>query len=209
MLAPYEYLRGFLMGDIIVGKFRDITGQRFGKLVAIRRVGVKEYPSGGHLTLWECRCDCGNTTVVNLAALVTGNTRTCGCSHRGENAAIAKIARKHGKSKTRLYILWKQIKKRCNNPHDMVYKYYGALGVKVCKEWENNFENFEKWAMENGYDENAPRGQCTIDRINPFLGYSPENCRWITLTEQRHNRRKDWIKSENSLRQQGKMDTAK
>lgn len=174
------------------GRFHDVTGKRFGKLVAVRPNGVRTYPSGKQLTLWECDCDCGNKTTVTLSALVTGNTKSCGCLHCGHNATIAEATRTHGKSNTRLYVLWKQIRKRCNNPHDRVYKYYGGRGVTVCQEWQNSFEAFYKWAIENGYDEDAPRGECTIDRINPYLGYCPDNCRWVSMTVQRHNRRSNW-----------------
>ncbi len=182
------------------GEYRDISGQRFGKLVALKMAGTRRYPSGGKLTLWECKCDCGNMTTVSLSALVSGNTKTCGCSHRGKDAAIARVTRTHGKSRTRLYTLWKQMRKRCNNPHDRVYKYYGGKGVTVCEEWDKSFELFEKWAFENGYDESAPRGKCTLDRINPFKNYSPDNCRWVTIQEQLHNTRKDWAESENPVR---------
>ena len=180
------------------GEFCDISGQRFGKLTAIRNAGIKHYPSGGKLTLWECKCDCGNTTIVSLSSLRTGNTRTCGCSHYGRNCVLGNITRKHGKTGTRLYVLWKQIRKRCRNPNSNVYKYYGGKGVKVCEEW-NSFEAFEKWAIENGYDESAERGKCTIDRIDPYGDYSPDNCRWITIQEQQHNKRRDMTKVENSV----------
>jgi hypothetical protein len=66
------------------------------------------------------------------------------------------------------------------------YKYYGAKGIKVCDEW-NSFPAFRDWAYANGYDENAPKGQCTLDRINGDKNYSPDNCRWVTHKEQVRN----------------------
>lgn len=80
------------------------------------------------------------------------------------------------------------MRKRCNNPKDKSYKYYGALGVKVCEEW-NSYQAFKVWALNNGYDENAPHGECTIDRINPFGDYTPNNCRWVNMMVQSHNKR--------------------
>lgn len=93
------------------------------------------------------------------------------------------------------------MRKRCNNKNDTVYKYYGGIGIRVCDKWNDNYEEFEKWAYENGYDETAPRGLYTIDRINPYKDYSPENCRWISIREQQHNKRKNWIKNEDNMRQ--------
>lgn len=54
----------------------DITGQRFGKLVALRRLNEKK----GRIFLWECQCDCGNICKVSVTALRSGNTKSCGCA---------------------------------------------------------------------------------------------------------------------------------
>lgn len=75
---------------------------------------------------------------------------------------------------------------RCNNPKCKDYKYYGGKGVKVSPEW-NEFLNFKKWAFDNGYDENAKRGDCTIDRINCDGNYEPSNCRWVNWSIQANN----------------------
>ena len=89
----------------------------------------------------------------------------------------------HGKRKTRLYRIWANIKTRCFNKNDPHYPRWGARGITVCDEWKNDFKAFYDWSMRNGYQDNL-----TIDRIDNKLGYSPYNCRWITLAEQNKNR---------------------
>jgi hypothetical protein len=96
---------------------------------------------------------------------------------------------KHDGSRTKLYKVWTSMKQRCHNSADAKFHHYGGRGIKVCDEWMHNFGAFFEWAMANGYDETAPRGQCTIDRINNDGNYEPSNCRWTTMAEQNRNQR--------------------
>ena len=75
-----------------------------------------------------------------------------------------------------------------SNPKDKSYKWYGAKGISVCPEW-HDYSTFKKWAISNGYDENAKQWDCTIDRINPYGDYEPSNCRWASMAEQAKNKR--------------------
>jgi hypothetical protein len=88
----------------------------------------------------------------------------------------------------RLYKVWINMKQRCYNRKHNSYYGYGGRGITICDEWKNDFNAFEKWALENGYDENAPKGQCTIDRIDNNKGYFPENCKWVTIGENLNNK---------------------
>jgi hypothetical protein len=142
-------------------KIRDITGMRFGSLVALKRIGSDEK---GH-SLWECKCDCGKT-IVNLSnRLLTGNTSTCGCRNG------------HGMRYTRIYRTWINMHVRCRDTKSENYKYYGGRGICVCPEWKD-FKNFLSWAKVNGYADNL-----TIDRKDSKEGYYPENCQWVTIAE--------------------------
>lgn len=164
----------------------DLTGKVFSRLTVLRENGRTK---DRHI-LWLCRCECGNTVNVSSRDLRSGHTKSCGCLCRDQVSAARK---KHGASGNhtnieRLYKVWISMRKRCNNPKDKSYKYYGALGVRVCEEW-NSYQAFKVWALNNGYDENAPHGECTIDRINPFDDYTPNNCRWVNMMVQSHNKR--------------------
>lgn len=103
--------------------------------------------------------------------------------------------KKHGVKYERLYNVWKQMKHRCNCSESDYnhYKNYGGRGIKICKEWNDSYETFKKWAYENGWDEEniyaSGRNKLTIDRIDNNGDYCPENCRIITHQQQQYNKR--------------------
>lgn len=157
----------------------DLTNRRFGKLTAIRPQRTNTGLYG-----WLCRCDCGKEAVVRTTALTSGHTKSCGCyaKHLRENGVPHTT---HGNKHSRLYRIWCGMKSRCCNPNVPFYKYYGGKGIAVCEEWQNDFQSFFGWSMTNGYSDGL-----TIDRINGDGDYSPENCRWVTMTVQNRNKKK-------------------
>lgn len=179
----------------------DFTGMRFGRLTVI---GRDKENTNKHDIYWICQCDCGGKKSVTTGHLNSGTVRSCGCIKREiANKQLPKMIQNntvHGEAGNHLYAIWEAMKQRCKNPRLSAYKYYGGKGVKVCEEW-NDFLSFSKWAYENGYQDikNAPRKQrMSIDRIDSNGNYCPENCRWITVSENtRMGAKSRWDKAQN------------
>lgn len=151
-----------------MGRFVDRTGQRFGRLLVVARAGRNSLKK----VLWACVCDCGKQTVVPAGSLATGNTTSCGCLNK-------EIVTKHGGWKLSSYNTWRAMMRRCYKPHDKDYARYGAVGVTVCPQWHD----YKQFAADMG----EPSGDETLDRIDPYGNYTPENCRWADLPTQARN----------------------
>lgn len=144
----------------------NIQGKQFNKLRALRCLGKNRHGQ----YMWRCECRCGNRSTVMAGDLVSGWTRSCGCS---------RVV--HGMSATRTYYAWRSMRNRCGSSSSRQYRNYGARGLSVCKRWRS-FKMFLKDMGE------APRGK-SLERVDNSKGYRPSNCCWATQVEQARNMR--------------------
>lgn len=153
--------------------FLDLTNQIFNRLTVLNYAG-----SNGQQSLWNCLCECGQTTTVRSYSLTSGNTQSCGCLGKESRAASR---RTHGMSDTAIYRVWHKMLERCTSPTNRDFKNYGERGITVCDRWLS-FENFYADMGEK------PVGK-SLERKHNDLGYSPENCIWADRVTQNNNRR--------------------
>lgn len=165
-----------------MGKLIDLTDKQFGRLLVMGRGKTDKRGK----VYWDCQCTCGKRCEVRSDHLRYGLVQSCGC-YNSETTAERHTT--HGGCHSRLYPVYRTMLARCGNPNNHEYHNYGGRGIEVCEEWKNSFSAFQKWALENGYDETAKRGDCTIDRIDVDGNYEPSNCRWVDLVVQARNKR--------------------
>jgi hypothetical protein len=161
------------MADIL-----DVTGERYGRLIAIKRVASK--PGA---TMWLFRCECGVEKEIPLRSVRQGKTRACGClgkERRVEAQTTHGCASKH--QKTGALRSYTAAKRRCDYPKNNRYELYGGRGIEMCEEWRNDFAAFLRDMGER------PQGM-SLDRIDTNGNYEPGNCRWVTPHNQALNRR--------------------
>ena len=159
-------------------KHPSLIGKKFHRLMVLKEIGRNKHGK----IIWQCMCDCGNTTETLGVYLRNGDTKSCGCF--GIEQRILKV-KKHGMSRKKIsaYETWKGMNARCNNPNHKKYPDYGGRGIKVCDRWKD----FNLFFEDMGH---KPTKSHSLDRFPDMDGdYSSENCRWATDYQQSRNKR--------------------
>jgi hypothetical protein len=165
----------------------SIAGQRFGRLIAIRRL-----PAGKQHIRWLFRCDCGRDVPMFKANVVTGNIHSClECGHQMQ----AKAVTKHGRAHTSEYQSYHAARQRCLNPKDARYSDYGGRGI------EFRFQSFEQFFAILG---ERPSG-LLLERIDNNRHYEPGNVKWATRSAQQTNQRPRRTKSRKATRRKAEL----
>lgn len=154
----------------------DMQGKKIGRLLVKSPAGRNKHGA----LLWLCLCDCGLEVITTGNNMRNGKAKSCGCL---KIETASNLNRTHGLSKTKTYAIWKGMIRRCENPNEQNYQYYGARGIKVCDRWRNDYKNFLADMGEK------PQG-LSIDRINNSGDYEPSNCRWSDVFRQASNKSK-------------------
>lgn len=176
-------------------KNSSFVGNKYGKLTILEE---RKNPIKNKHNLFLCKCDCGKNHQADKFSILNGNIKSCGCLCIEHYNNCKKEDKRKG---SRLYNIWQKMKARCYNNNYKDYKMYGARGVTICDEWLKDYDSFKEWALNNGYDK-----LLTIDRIDSNKGYFPNNCRWITIVEQAHNRQTNtYFKYNNVIYDRGQL----
>lgn len=170
--------------------FRDITGQVFNRWTVMGFACI-ELSGGKKKSVWTCRCLCGVVKNIRLGSIVNGDSKSCGCLQKERTRAMGKLHNtKHGMRNSRLYSIWRAMKKRCYQKTHCGYRNYGGRGIVVCERW-HNFKQFmeDMYVSYLQHVDKYSEKETSIDRINNDGNYEPANCRWATLSQQHRNTR--------------------
>jgi len=175
-----------------MAKAPNLVGQRFGRLLVVKR---QENNADGQAT-WKCKCDCGLSCIRKAGQLrlfaKRGRRQSCGCWRDELAAERRRAAATHGLTTElagieshKLYDVWRQMLRRCENKRCKDFPSYGARGIRVCKAWHDP-NKFLRWCWASGYEVGL-----TIERRDVNGNYTPSNCTWTPNPLQSKNMRKN------------------
>lgn len=159
-----------------------------GEQIGIYKIlSLCDYKSNDHHKMYTVQCmECGQQRDVQYRHIKYFSTSCC---HLCTGGGYKNFSREFKWKNKRLRRIFFGMKSRCYNTNDEDYIFYGGKGIRVYEEWIVNPLSFEEWAFKNGYKDNL-----TIDRINPDKDYCPDNCQWLTLSENARRAGKvNWI----------------
>jgi hypothetical protein len=162
-----------------------LRGQIWGRLRFTGRFGYKKRDRPGYTPQFvitcETVCECGTVGFHDLSFLQYGQCVSCNCIK-------ARFTKEEATIRHRLQSLHWNMLGRCEDKTNHSYKFYGARGIRVCREWRQ-FDGFYEWALSVGYEP-----YLTIERKNLDGHYEPSNCTFIPAAEQAKNKRTNrWV----------------
>ena len=159
----------------------DKSGQIIRNIKINKRLGTSK---NGYY-VYNCTClKCGQELILNTRMLTDKNYHLCHCDYNYNYKYGVNIMEPNVNL---IFSVWHSMRDRCNNPNNKDYKYYGGKGIKVCDEWDdpnNGFQRFYKWSLNNEWE---PNKGVSIDRIDCDKNYSPNNCRFVNHKIQCNN----------------------
>lgn len=159
------------------------TGDRFGALTVISDVPIRKLTNRN--LWWTCRCDCGIERIFKGDKLRAGKSKSCGCLRPPPPVKPKKYTCDFSdEGVRRAFQSWKSMRKRCHSvsAEPKIIRNYQSRGITVCDRWRNGFNAF--------LSDLGPRpAYRTLGRKDNDKGYSPDNCRWETRSQQDLNRR--------------------
>lgn len=158
----------------------DIEDEYIGKIYGCYEIVSRtdQRANDGHI-IYNCKCiHCGTEKQMKLSSIKYRNDNSCTHYITIGTIKIPNVIEDKSIPNKRLRKIFLDFVHRCYDITNKSYRFYGEKGIGVCEKWiENPFE-FYQWSMINGYND-----KLTIDRINEEKDYSPENCRWISRSE--------------------------